>query len=254
MRRGDLNARHRAECRTANAHHRRRDRREHECHRKALGGKDFRCGEGELLGPVAGVAADHYVRSGQAMVREHLGRPPRWRAGRRRGSSRSVRPRSGPRRPAVPNVSGRANRSSSSSSLQRRQFSGGLRIGIVSDPLLRGRRGPRRSHTASVPALRVGVSQLAEHRGDEHQQVELERRQVVAHGRVQPGIPFGAVGLQQRGTRRGDSISCRRRSVSSGRRATRSRLTSSLMLSVSDCTRTCNRFAELGRGGHARCG
>ena len=113
-------------------------------------------------------------------------------------------PRRGPRRPAVPNVSGWANRSSSSSSLQRRQFGGGLRIGVVSDPLLRGRRGPRRSHTASVPALRFGVSQLAQHRRDEHQQVELQRRQVVAHGGVQPGVAFGAVGLQQRGARRGE--------------------------------------------------
>ena len=47
------------------------------------------------------------------------------------------------------------------------------------------------------------------------------------------------------------SMSWRRRSSSSGRRDTRPRPTNSLMLSVSDCTRTCIRVGQFGGGDHA---
>ncbi len=140
-------------------HHRRRDRSEHQCDGKALGGKDFRCGERELLGAVPGVTADHDMRSAQAPVLEHLGdrpggaqddgevHPVRSAAQGPAQARRPERQRLG--EPLVEFVVAAA-----------RQLGGGLRIGIVRDPLLRGRRGPRRSHTASVPTFASAYASL----------------------------------------------------------------------------------------------
>ena len=91
VRRGDLHARAGAEMARAERHHRRRDRGEHQRHHEAFCGKHFGGREGELLGAVPGVAADHDRASRRGHDPSVPGRRPRWSASRRRGSFRPAR-------------------------------------------------------------------------------------------------------------------------------------------------------------------
>ena len=103
-----------------------------------MGGKDFRGGEGELLGAVPGVTADHDVRSGQATVLEHLGDRPR--GAQDDGQVHPVRSATqGPTQTRRPERQRLGEPLVEFLVAERRQFGGGLRIGVVRDPLLRGR-------------------------------------------------------------------------------------------------------------------
>ena len=214
VRRGDLNTGRGPEMPDAERDYRCRYGGEHQRHVKPLGGKDFGCRERELLRAVPGVAADNDPRFTQAAVLEHLGDGP---AGSHDDSE--VHP-----------VGAATQRSTQARRAERQRMREALgdllvaaclefgrrhRIGVMRDPFPRGRCSRRLRHqrrflarglviAAQCAHFAFRVSQLAQHRSHQHQQVELQLGEVVAHGCVQPGVAFGAIVVEQTGTCRSE--------------------------------------------------
>lgn len=134
MRCGDLDARDRREVAHRVGDYGRRDGGRHQYDLEPFGRKDFRGGEGEFIRAVPRVAPDHDVRSAEASFFEHLCHAPRGAQHdgqiHRVGTAAQLTAQPGraePQRLAEPAVEfvGAAGG----------EFRGGLRVGIVGDPL-----------------------------------------------------------------------------------------------------------------------
>ncbi len=107
-------------------------------------------GQGELVGVVPGVAADHHVGPAQAPVLEDLGQRPR--GAHDDGQVHRIGPT--PYRSAQPGGAEGQRIAESAVELigaARGQFGRGLRVGVVGDPI--GGGGRDGSHDPSVPAV-----------------------------------------------------------------------------------------------------
>jgi hypothetical protein len=119
-------------------HHRSGYCRKEQYRFKSLGGKDFSGGQRELLGAVSGITTDDDPRLGEAVVLEDLGDCP--------GGSQhdcQIHP-VGSATQGAPQTRGPEPQRLSESLLElfvaaRRQLGSGLRVGVMGNPLLRGR-------------------------------------------------------------------------------------------------------------------